>query len=78
MRLRDEAARIYEFPDGTVYHFTVKGAQKQKDARMGVSKARFLSRSYLKTCEHRKSAPCERNDLSSRGLAPQYFRRGGA
>ncbi len=25
-----------------------------------------------------ESAPCERNDLSSRGLAPQYFRRGGA
>lgn len=24
VRLRDEAARIYEFPDGTVYHFTVR------------------------------------------------------
>ena len=31
-----------------------------------------VSRLYM------KSAPCERNDLSSRGLAPQYFRRGGA
>ena len=27
MRLRDEAARIYEFPDGTVYHFTVRPVQ---------------------------------------------------
>ena len=27
VRLRDEAARIYEFPDGTVYHFTVRPVQ---------------------------------------------------
>ena len=27
VRLRDEAARIYAFPDGTVYHFTVRPVQ---------------------------------------------------
>ena len=27
VRLCDEAARIYEFPDGTVYHFTVRPVQ---------------------------------------------------
>lgn len=27
VRLRDEATRIYEFPDGTVYHFTVRPVQ---------------------------------------------------
>ena len=27
VRLRDEAARIYKFPDGTVYHFTVRPVQ---------------------------------------------------
>ncbi len=27
VQLRDEAARIYEFPDGTVYHFTVRPVQ---------------------------------------------------
>ena len=27
VRLRDEAARIYEFPDGTVYHFAVRPVQ---------------------------------------------------
>ena len=27
VRLRDEAARIYEFPDGTVYHFAVRPIQ---------------------------------------------------
>ena len=29
-------------------------------------------------CADRKSAAHERNALSSHGLAPQYFRRGGA
>ena len=27
VRLRDEAARIYAFPDGTVYHFAVRPVQ---------------------------------------------------